>query len=213
MSKHQFDPILNELARKFLGFQPFPESDLERATKRLENGPRFKHVERFPRKELFFSVRFFFAGRTRFLALAERHQLDDATRFADACTLRFWKYRQRGDATTPDPKQFNFSPEAAQADLDDWVKTQLYVVELIDDIEAHFLEVGVFKFEGEIAAAEPSPASRKTIRGEIDHLRRTLLECHQEVLEALRNHMPPLKESKPFLNENNPAPVLLSELT
>jgi len=190
--KTHHDQTLRSLAKKFLDFSKFPElidsqkfPELAQAQTGQLDGC-WKHVAKFP-KGLIFGVRFFIAGRTRFLAYVHPAQLVDAFRFADACTLRFWKYRQRSPEVI-DSQQFNFSRDTAQADLDNWKELRPEIVELIDSIESHFLDVEVFvdpanRREVEMETDVHNSVSRRTIRGELRSMaaviRKDIADNHQ----------------------------------
>lgn len=184
MKKHH-DPILHELANQFKALPPFPESDPSRAVALLEAGVTLRHVARFIPPSTIFGVRYFIRGRTRFLAYAPQNRLDDALRFADACTLQFWKYRRRCASETPDASQFNFSREAAEADLADWATNRPEIYRLITDIEDHLLAVDVFWDSESQMTQTTEKINRRTIRGELACIHQVMLELQKEIRDDI----------------------------
>lgn len=185
MKRFNHDPLLRDIARKFLTLPPFPDADLDRALA-LKT---YKHVAAFPVEEgtgpNIFGVRYYIAGKTRFFAYARPDQLDDAIRFADACTLRFWKYRTRGTASM-DARQLNYGMDATAADLAEWLTLRPDILALIDEIEAHLLDVEVFKAPQSSDIRQPPQFNRKTIKGELQFLNWQMLDLHQELVEMMQ---------------------------
>lgn len=193
------DPLLKALAKRFEKLPAFPDSDYDRGHGIVFDGAA-KHISKFPGMPRW-AVKHYIGGKNRCLAFVSKERLDDACRFADTITFRFWKYRQRG-AEHMNEQQFNFSSDAARQDLGDWAETTPEIVTLIDDIEEHFLNLGLF--------VEPTAArtkdvhgatARRTIRGEMKSMAAEAAHRHQELLDCIAALAERLDEQDQKLNE------------
>lgn len=193
--KPHFDPILHDLASQFKLLPEFPEADPDRAYELVEDGVPLRHIAKMAPPSTFYGVRFKIARRVRYLAYAPKERLDDGLRFADACTLRFWKYRRRHTSQPqPDDAQFNSNYlGAVQADLADWAEGRKDILALIDDIENHFLATEVFTDPNETPIARPA----NTVLGRIAELQAIVEENHQQIIHLLgeRNAGQPVKST------------------
>lgn len=180
------DAALREIARKFLKFQPFPDGDHERGLDMVGRGDGVKHFTKFPQMNKW-AVKRFIDGRWHYLAYVGPGQIDDGLRFADATTYRFWKYRKRC-AHLMDESHFNFSIAATEADLDSWPHEMPEVIAMIDELEKHFIDAGLFVDPAKRPPPDRNPHSavaRRTLRGELRSMSAVAQERHLELIDRI----------------------------
>lgn len=120
--------------------------------------PRSLHVYNFPgNPKCPYAVRCCIAGKMR--TLGAFFTRDNACRFADMVTLRFWKYRGRDI-----PKEFNFSEQQAVADTG----SNPEAAYILAQVEVH-LSADLVIYTGEPRQLKPR-APRVTIHQRIANL-------------------------------------------
>ncbi len=108
------------------------------------------------------NVRFYINGHNRVLgtSLSERHS--EAARFADLCVLRFSKYRQR--KPIPADSDTHFGIKTAEEDYAFLSEVRPDIIQILDDIEEHFLAIGVFRDASDPTQKEtPRKETRRTV--------------------------------------------------
>lgn len=159
MGRMSKDPALSAIVRGMKDVEFAPPINPDRQ-------PLGMHVYNFPGKpKRPFAVRYCIAGIMRTLgAFSSR---DNAARFADMVTLRFWKYRGRDF-----PKAFNYSETQAMEDT----KSNETAAYILAQVELHLSE-SLVVYTG--SGPKTPRAPRVTI-----HNRIAKLEAENEILKS-----------------------------
>jgi len=190
MSKETHDPVLRDLAMIFNTFDPFPDEDGHMAEWRADlTAKTCKHFSALPGGRVI-GVRFYLKGRNRIIAYGTMKQEVDLLRFADMVTVRFWKYGYRNRHRGVSDEDMNFSVQNAVQDLTDFETDRPEIIQLIDEVEKHFLNIDVLS-DPDIpgTGVSQNPRKSKTARGEFMACHRLQMHAaetrHQELLDAL----------------------------
>lgn len=184
------DIVLTEIARRFVKIDPLPEPDDFSYRTAFDSLDHYANLNPTVCKR-YMNARFYFGGRQRVLAVSTIQRAYEVARFADLIVIRFWKYRIR--AQIPNDSQTCFSVSRAKEDHEFLKVQRPEIIEMIDELERHFVALGIFHDGG--VHAEPKPEKRssalavlqKIIANEFSALEQAVNESRAEGLEFLKS--------------------------
>jgi len=184
------DPVLKQIARDFHNIPELPSTDSNWS---YANGfaglNSYRHIYLTPDHKAW-AARLFFEGRMRTLAVCKHGRESDLARFADLCVIRFWKYRTR--SLIPSDADTNYGVERATKDLEVLTIQNHPVIELLNRLEAHLVDVNIFRVDPNYGL--PRRETRGTVRNAVttvmnksfDELDGKLSTIHSELYEVVK---------------------------
>jgi hypothetical protein len=190
------DILLTELSRRFLNMDPLPQPDNFDYKIAFDNLGHWPNLNPTVCKR-YMNARFYFGGKQRVVAVSTIQRAYEVARFADLIVTRFWRYRIR--AQVPSDANTCFGLEGAKADYEFLKHQRPEVIHLIDDLEKHFVALGVFR-DGASAEAEPKPEKRASA---LSVVRGVILKSFEEVAASVNNLNADLFENVKALDIQN----------
>lgn len=185
------NPLLNQIAKQLMTVQwRFDlSSDEQLVCDKLQQHPdASRHLVTLLRDYKTWVVRSYLAGCQRTFGFwrtsPECPSLAPAFRYADMIRMYFWKYKRR-DAYEPTDNDLNISAERAKLDL----AHEVEVVQIIQEIEKHFQDIGVILPPAEQERRLQEKVSRQRAKPTLKGVMADAAEVQRIALSGLRQEV------------------------